>query len=322
MEMHQLEYVLAVAKYHNFARAAEEVKTSQSSLSQQISKLEDELGVSLFVRKTRSVELSPAGIEFVVHAERIMAEINDARRCIHGYVSFEEGDLKVGMIPVVGHYRIPNLISAFKKNFPHIKISLRERQCRELLDMLHNSDIDAAFTRQPCSDTNTHCIPLVTDHMVILTSNRHPLANKRSVSLKELQYEDFILPPPTSGYNHDFQEACRKANLEPNIILTSSSVKTIISLVREGIGIAALPSGVSSLDWGFGTKNLMLIPKINSTIYLVTKNKDLFPILKEFIKFTSRWSKKQTNPDHFKFIPVKLTIAGQKLKPLNMDMKE
>ncbi len=322
MEMHQLEYVLAVAKYHNFTRAAEEVKTSQSSLSQQISKLEDELGASLFVRTTRSVELSPAGAEFVIHAERIMAEVVDARRCVYGYVSFEKGDLRVGIIPIAGHYRIPNLISSFKKNFPMVQLSLWERQCCELLDMLNNYDIDAAFVHQLCDNNHMHCIPLVTDYMVILTNKSHPLASKKTVSLEELQDEDFIIPPPTSGYNHDFQEACHKANFKPRIILTCSSVKTIIGLVREGIGIAALPSGVSFMDWGFGTKNLILTPKINSTIYLVTKNKDLFPTLREFIRFTARWSKKQTNTDHFKFIPVKLTIAGRKLKPQAAEMNE
>ncbi|NQS76304.1 MAG: LysR family transcriptional regulator [Peptococcaceae bacterium] len=322
MEMHQLEYVLAVAKHNNFTRAAEEVKTSQSSLSQQINKLENELGVSLFIRTTRSVELSPAGAEFVAHAERIMEEVIDARRCVYGYVSFEKGDLKVGIIPVAGHYRIPNLVSSFKKNFPRVKLSLRESQCHELLEMLHDYHIDAAFVHQLCDEKNIHCIPLITDYMVILTSNSHPLANKKTVRLEEIQNENFIVPPVTSGYNHDFQEACHEANFKPRIILTCSSVKTIIGLVREGIGIAALPSGVSYMDWGFGTKTLVLVPRISSTIYLVTKNRDLFPTLREFIRFTARWSKKQTPPDHFRFIPVKLTIAGRKLKPRDTTMNE
>ncbi|MDD2553317.1 MAG: LysR family transcriptional regulator [Desulfotomaculaceae bacterium] len=313
MEMHQLEYVLAVAKYRNFTRAAEHVNTSQSTLSQQISKLENELGVSLFVRTTRSVELSPAGVDFISHAERIMSEVTDAQRCVNEYVSVEKGDLKLGIIPVVGHYRIPNLISSFKNSFPRVQLSLWEKQCCELLGMLQNYEIDAAFVHQLCDDTNIHFIPVVTDYMVILTNNSHPLANNKSVSLDELRDEDFIIPPPTSGYNHDFQEACHKASFKPKIILTCSSVKTILGLVREGVGIAALPSGVSYMDWGFGTKNLILTPKINSIIYLATKSKNLFPTLKEFIRFTARWSKNQSPANYFKFIPIKLTTAGRKL---------
>ena len=86
MEMHQLEYVLAVAKYKNFTRASEVLKTSQSSLSQQIIKLENELGISLFVRTTRSVELSPAGDEFVKHARRTMSEVIEARLASTRYI--------------------------------------------------------------------------------------------------------------------------------------------------------------------------------------------------------------------------------------------
>ncbi len=304
MEMHQLEYVLAVAKYNNFTRAAEELKTSQSSLSQQISKLENELGISLFVRTTRSVKLSPAGVDFVTHAKRIMSEVIDARRCIHEYVSFEKGELTVGIIPVAGHYRLPNLLSSFQKTFPRVSLNLRERQCCELINMLYSSEIDAAFVHLTNDDPSLQFNPLLTDQMVIVTSNRHPLAGRKSVDLKELQSENFIIPPPTSGYNHDFQKACQSANFAPNILLTCSSVKTILGLVREEIGIAALPSGVTSMDWGFGTTNLILTPAINSIIFLVTKNKDLFPTLKEFIKFTCQWVNKQNNPDHFNFIPI------------------
>ena len=314
MEMHQLEYVLAVAKYQNFTRASEVLKTSQSSLSQQIIKLENELGISLFVRTTRSVQLSPAGEEFVKHARRIMSEVIEARRCIYEYTSFEKGNLTVGIIPVVGHYRLPNLLSSYKKSFPRVILNLLERQCNELIPMLNSHEIDAAFVHRTCEDPNLQFTPFVTDQMVIVTSERHPFADRKSINIKELEYEKFIVPPPTSGYNQDFQKACRSAEFEPEIILTCSSVKTILGLVREDLGVAALPAGVASMDWGFGTKNLNLIPAINSTIFLATRNKDLFPTLKEFIKFTSKWSQKQTNPDHYKFIPFKLTISGQKLK--------
>lgn len=316
MEMHQLEYVLAVAKYHNFTRASEALKTSQSSLSQQIIKLENELGISLFVRTTRSVQLSPAGEEFVKHAKRIMLEVIEARRCIHEYTSFEKGNLTVGIIPVIGHYRLPNLLSSYQKNFPRVTLRLLERQCNELIPMLNSREIDVAFVHQIIDDPNLQFNPLVTDQMVIVTSERHPFAARKTVNIEELQTENFIVPPPTSGYNRDFQKACKSADFEPRIILTCSAVKTILGLVREDIGIAALPSGVASMDWGFGTKNLLLRPRIDSIIFLATRNKDLYPTLKAFIKFTSKWSQKQTDQDDFKFIPFKIAASGQNLKPL------
>ncbi len=154
MEMHQLEYVLAVAKHHNFTRAAEEIKISQSSLSQQIHKLEVELGINLFVRTTRSVQLTPAGAEFVTHAKRIMSEVNEARRCIQDHVSIIKGQLTIGALAVIGHYNIPNLLSSFQDNFPGIRINIIEKQCEDSLSMLQASKLTLLLfrltSRIPC----------------------------------------------------------------------------------------------------------------------------------------------------------------------------
>ncbi len=291
MEMHQLEYVLAVAEHNGFTRAAEEIKTSQSSLSQQISKLENELGISLFIRTTRCIQITPAGEKFLTHAKKIISEVTEARRCIHEYVSFEKGTMTLGIIPIIGHYRLPNLLSSFQKSFPGVTLKIREKQCNELLDMLYASEIDAAFVQNTNDDPSLQFNPVVTDHMVIVTGNRHPLAGRKSADLKDLRCEKFIIPPPTSGHHQDFQKACQAAHFKPNILLTCSSVKTILGLVREELGIAVLPSGVASMDWGFGTTNILKTPPIKENIFLATKNNDLPPTVKAFSKLTSQWIK-------------------------------
>ncbi len=293
MEMHQLEYVLAVAEYHNFTRAAEEIKTSQSSLSQQISKLENELGINLFLRTTRSVKITPAGKEFIKHAKRIMLEVVEARRCIHEYVSYEKGELTLGVIPIVGHYRIPKMLSSFKKKFPRVTLKLIESQCSELFDMLHFSKIDGAFVFRDNSYTYVQYHHLVKDPMVVVTSKTHPLSIRNSVSLKELKNETFIVPPPSSGLHHDFIRACQHDGFEPDILLTCSSVKTMLCFVHEELGITVLPSSVvAAMDWGLGLSTVLLIPAIDEDISLATKNiADSSPILKEFLKLTAQWAK-------------------------------
>jgi len=294
MEMHQLEYVLAVAKHHNFTRAAEEIKISQSSLSQQISKLENELGISLFMRTTRSVQLTQAGAEFVAHAKRIMSEVNEARRCVHEYVSIEKGHLSLGTIAILGSYNLPNLVSSFQENFPGIQLSIMEAQCEELLCMLNSTKIDAAFVQitKPNPDFQFH--PLVTDKMVLVTNHRHPLANRISVDLKELQNEKFILTPPTSGHYHDFYNACRSAGFVPKVVLSCSIVKTMLSFVREELGITVLSSKVAAAERDSDMKIIAITPTIHRTIALATRNSaDLPPTLKVFLKFTSQWLKTQ-----------------------------
>ncbi|KUK83975.1 MAG: Transcriptional regulator [Pelotomaculum thermopropionicum] len=295
MEIHQLEYVLAVAKYQGFTRAAKEIKISQPSLSQQICKLENELGISLFVRTTRSVQLTPAGEEFVTHAKRIMSEVNAARRCIHEYVSIEKGCLKIGVIAVIGYSHIPNLLASFQKNFPGIKLNLYEEQCGVLLHLLRSSKIDAAICQIPSTDPNFHFYPLITDQMVVVTSHRHPLANRKSVDLKELEDENFILTPPTSGHYHDFLNSCRSAGFVPKVIADCAIVNTMLGLVREELGITVLSSHVAAAatNRNPGFKIISLTPTIKrETVLVMRNNADLPPPLKVFLKFTSQWLNK------------------------------
>ncbi len=315
MEMHQLEYVLAVAKYHNFTRAAEEIKISQSSLSQQINKLENELGTSLFVRTTRSVQLTPAGAEFVTHAQRIMSEVSEARHCIQDYVSSVKGHLSLGALAVIGNYNIPNLVSSFQEDFPGIKVSILEEQCEELLCMLYSLKIDAAFVQlnKPC--TNFKFLPLVNDKMVVVTSHRHHLANRVSVDLKELQNEKFIMTPSTSGHYHDFNNACLAAGFVPNIILSCAIVKTMLSFVREELGITVLSSRVAAAERDPNMRIIALTPTIHRRISLATRNSDdTPPALKMFLKFTSQWLKTQEALESAKVNAISSSLTSRDIR--------
>ncbi|NLJ77088.1 MAG: LysR family transcriptional regulator [Peptococcaceae bacterium] len=294
MEMHQLEYVLAVAKFHNFTRAAEEIKISQSSLSQQISKLENELGTNLFVRTTRSVHLTPAGAEFIKHAQRIMSEVKEARRSIQDYVSMVKGELAFGTIPVIGSYNVPNLLKSFQDNYPGIKMRIVEEQCEDLLSMLQSAKIDVAMTQMSKNDNNLKFYPLLSDRMVLVTSSRHPLANKETININELRNEKLIMTPRTSGHHHDFCRACEIAGFTPNIVIKCSIVKTMLSFVREEIGITVLSSKVAAAEKDPSMRIIEITPTIPRRISLATRNtSDPPPTLKMFLKFTNQWVKTQ-----------------------------
>ncbi|MFX4261850.1 LysR family transcriptional regulator [Pelotomaculum propionicicum] len=313
MEMHQLEYVLAVAKHHNFTRAAEEIKISQSSLSQQINKLESELGASLFVRTTRSVQLTPAGAEFVAHARRIMSEVNEARRSVQEYVSIVKGELTLGTIAVIGSYNLPNLIKSFQDSFPGIKMHLVEEQCEVLLSMLNSSKIDAAFVQISRPSPIIQFCPMLTDRMVVVTSHNHPLANRISVHINELKNEKFILTPPTSGHYQDFHNACALAGFEPTVILNCSIVKTMLGFVREDIGITVLSSKVAMAEKGPDMKVIELTPTIPRTVYMATRNtSDTPPAIKMFLKYTRQWLKTQESLEKAKVTAVHSRLINSK----------
>jgi DNA-binding transcriptional LysR family regulator len=291
MEIHQLKYVLAISKHNNFTSAAKEINISQSSLSQQVSKLEKELGVDLFVRTTRSVQLTPAGTEFVEHAKQVLLAIRETRQCINEYTTNEKGLISLGILPIIGYYRLPNLLASFNKIFPGIKFDLLENQCERLLSMILDCEIDAAIVQQTLQSPHLQFYKLINDKMVVVTSNNHPLATKKSVTLQELKDESFIIPPRPSGHYHDFFEACRAADFEPNILMTCSHVRTILGLVREELGITMLSSYVAALDVDPSLTIIPLTPEIDRKIYLAMRvNSENSPILKIFAKFALQWA--------------------------------
>ena len=292
MQLHQLEYVLAVAKYSSFTHAAEEINISQSSLSQQISTLEKELGINLFIRTTRSVYLTSVGQDFVTHAMRIMSEVNATHQCMQEYVSVHKGQLTIGVIPVVGHYPIPELLAGFNRDFPGVKLSLIEDQDDSLLEMLNNSKLDASIVQYANIDSPFQYFPLYTDKMVLLASSKTHLASKKSIDLKELKNEKFVLTPLTSGHQHDFIKACKSDGFEPKILMTCSSVKTMLGLTRENMGVTVLSSkvAISSMRPDSGLVIIELTPTIERKIHLaIQKSANLTPALKVFVKYVSQW---------------------------------
>jgi DNA-binding transcriptional LysR family regulator len=242
------------------------------------------------VRTTRSVHLTPAGIEFTAHAKKILLAVNESRQSLHEYVLMEKGNISIGLIPIVGYYRLPNLLASFQKAFPGIKLSLQEEQCDKILDKLYHSEIDAAFVQHITSNPHFQFHPIITDNMVVVTSQNHPLASKETINLKDLINEKFIIPPQESGHYQDLFRACRLEGFEPNVLITCSHVRTILGLVREELGITVLSSYVAAHDVDPTLKVSPLEPIISRRIYLALKvSSDPSPTLNVFVKFALQW---------------------------------
>lgn len=293
MEMHQLEYVLAVSKYCNFTRAAEEIKISQSSLSQRISMLENELGICLFLKSRQSVRLTPAGKAFVTEAKRIMSDIKKVKTNKE-YLPVVNEELRLGTLAVIGYYNLRSLISTFHENFMEIKIDIVEEQCEILLDMLSSKKIDAAFVQINKPNPNLKYYKLLTDKMVVVTNKKHRFANRESVDIKELQDEKFILTPSTSGHFYDFNYACQAAGFSPIVAMTCYVANNIVSFVREGFGISVISKKVAEKEKDDNISIIELNPTIQRRIFLVVRNtSDTPPALKFFMDYVKQWNEAQ-----------------------------
>ena len=286
MEIHQLEYVVAVAKHKSFTQAARAINSSQSSLSQQINKLEKELGIKIFERTTRRVNITPAGAEFINHALRILSEVNQAQRTVQEYLSTNRGHIKIGLIPVSSHYGLTVQIAEFQKNYPRIKLDFIEYECENLQKMLLDGKIDIGFFSETEPDPRIRMIRLLNDKLILVTNNLHPLATQGSVSLADLANEKFIIPSPESGLYVNFLQACRNAGFEPKILYQCTQVETILDFLCHGLGVTLLSTAVASRYMHYDISMVSIVPTIRRRISLaVLKESKMSPALNVFIKF-------------------------------------
>jgi LysR family hydrogen peroxide-inducible transcriptional activator len=248
MEIHQLEYVMAVVKHHHFSYAADSVCITQSTLSHQIKRLEEELGVRLFERSTRKVRLTPAGREFANFASNILELLYQSRKVMQQYSDADKGEITVGAIPIMGILGFIPLLMDFQKTYPNIHMTFKEAGGETLLDDLQNEKIDTAFLIPPANVKNYPDLQFYTlfiDDLVLLTYKSHPLAAERSVDLKLLRNDNFVLMNTNDGMLRANLDVCRKSGFTPNVVFQSGQVDTVAAVVAEGMGISILSSRVA-----------------------------------------------------------------------------
>ncbi len=289
MEIHQLEYVMAVVKYHHFSHAADAISISQSTLSHQVAKLEEELGIRLFERSTRAVSLTPAGKEFVAYATNILAEINRAKRAMQEHVAVERGEVIIGAIPIIGFLGLTSMIVSFQKAYPNLHLDIREDASDRLWEALQNSEIDVALMTPPQNYEqfqDFHFHSLLNDELVLVVNQGHPLSLKRFIDLREAMHEQFILMKANYGMLRVSLDACRSAGFQPAVVYQSSQVETIASLVAEGVGVTLLTSRVAKAL----KKQAIAIVKLNSAPTRITSlavpRRQQSPAVNAFCKYT------------------------------------
>lgn len=243
MEIHQLKYVVEVAKQRHFTHAAEEICVAQSSLSQQITKLEEELGIKLFERTTRSVNPTSAGLEFITYARKILAEIELAAQCMQAHVGLTKGTLRIGAITTLESIGFVSLITAFHNLFPGLYLDIIQNGSYHLTEMLRTAELDVAILTPPVNDdlVDIALYALADDEFVLATAASSPLATKKFIDLNELAKENFIFPSPDQSIHKIYLQACHDAGFSPHIVCQSSHSETSLALVGVGMGIGFFP---------------------------------------------------------------------------------
>lgn len=243
MELSQLKIVMVLAKLHSFSQAAEQMYVSQSSLSQQIIKLEAELGLKLFLRTTRSVELTEAGRDFVEQTGAILSQLDVLRQSMDSFVGLKRGTLRIGTISSLKRIDFSGMLTSFYSLYPALQIDIVHDGSFALAELLRKNEIDVAFlaTYPGIAFKNVTLELLGTDEYRLAVSCRHRLAKRGIVDLAELKDERFIFHHPNQTMYQVCLDACARAGFVPNIVCHNSRTAIGFSLIAAGLGVGFFP---------------------------------------------------------------------------------
>jgi LysR family transcriptional regulator, transcription activator of glutamate synthase operon len=243
MELRQLRYLVALAEELHFTRAAASEHVAQPALSQQIRRLEDEVGLALVERTTRQVTLTAAGELLVGRARRVLAELDAAETELQGLRGMDTGHVTIGAMHTMGPVDLSLALALFHDRHPNVGLTVREQSSEEMAEMLRVDELDLAFL-SVTERVEAHGLgldQLVSEELVVLLPPDHPLAGRSRVRMIELADEQFISFRAGARLRELLFAAGREAHFVPRVTLESNESHRIRQLVGRGLGVAILP---------------------------------------------------------------------------------
>jgi LysR family hydrogen peroxide-inducible transcriptional activator len=241
MNLRDLRYLVAVAHHRHFGRAAQACFVSQPTLSTQIKKLEEFLGVTLIERTHRSVMLTPVGEAVVAQAERVLRDVDSLVRIAEQHRDPFGGELRLGIIPTVAPYLLPRILPAIRKALPKLSIKLTEAQTAAITRMLREGELDAVILALPVEEEHVHAVPLYDEPFYFAASRQHPKADRKSVSLDDLEDEQVLLLEDGHCLRDQALAVCKSHNAVENTNFRATSIETLRQMVAANVGITLMP---------------------------------------------------------------------------------
>jgi len=243
MTITQLKYALAVAEFKNFTIASQNCFVTQPTLSMQIQKLEDELGVLMFNRKKKPIQLTPIGIKIIQQAKTIVDESNRLQDIVDQQKGFIGGEFRLGIIPTVMPTLLPMFLHVFTKKYPKVKLKIEELTTEEIIKKLTEGYLDAAIAATPLENRFIKEMPLYYEPFVGFIPDNHPLSNKKVLTPEDLDIDSILLLEDGHCFKENVLNICKSNEKKDNqhFKLESGSFDTLIKLCKEGLGMTLLP---------------------------------------------------------------------------------
>ncbi len=275
MTLQELRYIVALADTGHFGKAAEACHISQSTLSTQVKKLEDFLGASLFDRSLKHVALTPVGREIVASARLILDEANRIRELARHTGDPMERTVQLGVIPTLGPYYLPHVLTLLHKNYPKLRLLLREEMTPHVLSHLADGKLDAGLMALPINDANLEIVPLFKEPFLAAVPANHRLAKAASVKISELAKAGLLLLEEGHCLREHALEACHLDGLQ-NEEFSATSLETLRQMVGMGLGVTLIPvlaSGGATADMSQVALRPLAAPGASRTIGLVWRKR-------------------------------------------------
>lgn len=269
MDLRQLRSFTAVARHRSFSRAAGELFLGQPAVSQHVRRLEDEVGLELLRRTTRSVELTDAGRLFLPRAERALAEVEAGIAELEEIRGLLRGRLRIGAMQSLEPYDLPGALAAFHQAHRDIDITVVEESSRDMVAGLLADALDAAFV--PVGDglpVGLDHHELFSDELVLIAGPDSPLAARGAIGMKELRDEDFVFLREGSTLRREIETAARAAGFEPHAGFETNELARVVALVAKGLGVSVVPRALAERERE-AVRLVPLDPPVGRTVALV-----------------------------------------------------
>ncbi|MGR3807278.1 LysR family transcriptional regulator, hydrogen peroxide-inducible genes activator [Pasteurella testudinis DSM 23072] len=241
MNIRDLEYLVALSEYKHFRKAADACHVSQPTLSGQIRKLEDELGILLLERTSRKVLFTQSGMLLVDQARKILLEVQIFREMASNQGKEMSGPLHIGVIPTLGPYLLPCMLPVLEQDFPELELYLYEAQTQNLLEKLEMGQLDCAILAQVPETANFIEVPMFKEEMMLAVSPKHEWAKERSLALSVLKNHEILMLDDGHCLREQAMDYCFTAGARENSHFQATSLETLRNMVAANTGVTLMP---------------------------------------------------------------------------------
>ncbi|GAB4184938.1 MAG: LysR substrate-binding domain-containing protein [Wenzhouxiangellaceae bacterium] len=242
MNLRALRYFITLADTRHFSKAAAACFVSQPTLSTQIKKLEDELGVQLVERAPRRVMLTPIGEEIAGRARSVLRDIEEIRMLSKRSRDPAAGTVRIGIFPTLAPYLLPHVLGNIRAAYPKLKIQLLEEKTNDVLRMLQQGQIDVGLLALPITNDNLEVVTLFEEPFLLAMPNNHPLTDKPSIKVDDLSDQELLLLEDGHCLRDQALEVCKLAGAHERMDFHASSMETLRQMVATEAGITLMPT--------------------------------------------------------------------------------